>query len=79
MNQTCLRRTVTDVTVRDVVWRIKQDGRRVVAQRGRHPQFKHPTKPGKVTIAGSASDELHPKTVASIFRKAGLWQEEPET
>jgi predicted RNA binding protein YcfA (HicA-like mRNA interferase family) len=79
LNQTCPRRVVIGVKVRDVVWQIKQDGWRVVAQRGSHRQFKHPTKPGKVTIAGSASDELHLKTAASIFRQAGLWQEERET
>jgi predicted RNA binding protein YcfA (HicA-like mRNA interferase family) len=79
LNQTRPSRTVAGVKVRDVVWRIKLDGWRLVAQRGSHRQFKHPTKPGKVTIAGSASDELHPKTAASFFRQAGLWREERET
>ena len=72
MNERHEPHTVAGVKVRDVIWRIKQDGWRIVTQRGSHRQFKHPTKPGRVTIAGSASDELHPKTVASIIRQAGL-------
>ncbi len=43
-----------------------------VATRGSHRQFKHPTKPGRVTVAGKPSDDLHPKTYASILRQAGL-------
>jgi predicted RNA binding protein YcfA (HicA-like mRNA interferase family) len=31
---------------------IEADGWRVVAIRGSHRQFKHPQKPGRVTIAG---------------------------
>jgi predicted RNA binding protein YcfA (HicA-like mRNA interferase family) len=29
-------------------------------------------KPGKVTIPGKRSDDLHPKTAASILEQAGL-------
>lgn len=31
-------------------------------------------KPGRVTVAGKRSDDLHPKTAASILRQAGLRQ-----
>jgi predicted RNA binding protein YcfA (HicA-like mRNA interferase family) len=55
------------VKVRDTI-----NGWRQVATRGSHRQFKHPTKPGRVTVAGKPSDELHPKTQASILRQAGL-------
>ena len=44
--------------VRDVVRMIENDGWRIVAQKGSHRQFKHPIKPGRVTIAGALSDEL---------------------
>jgi predicted RNA binding protein YcfA (HicA-like mRNA interferase family) len=39
---------------------------------GSHRQFKHATKTGRVTVAGKRSDDLHPKTEASILRQAGL-------
>jgi len=37
-----------------------------------HRQFKHPTKPGRVTIAGKLSDDLAPGTFNSILKQAGL-------
>jgi predicted RNA binding protein YcfA (HicA-like mRNA interferase family) len=58
--------------VRDLLRRIEEDGWTQVAQRGSHRQFKHPSKPGKVTIAGAPSDDVHPKTLSSILRQAGL-------
>jgi predicted RNA binding protein YcfA (HicA-like mRNA interferase family) len=32
----------------------------------------HPTKPGTVTVAGHPGQDLHPKTLNSILRQAGL-------
>jgi predicted RNA binding protein YcfA (HicA-like mRNA interferase family) len=52
--------------------KLKDDGWVVVAIRGSHRQLKHPSKPGKVTLAGRLSDDLHPKTEASILWQAGL-------
>jgi predicted RNA binding protein YcfA (HicA-like mRNA interferase family) len=43
--------------------------------RGSHRQYRHPTKPGVVTVAGKPRGELHPKTLASILRQAGLKNE----
>ncbi len=40
--------------------------------RGSHRQYKHPTKPGVVTIAGHPSDDLAPGTLKSILRQAGM-------
>ena len=57
------------IRVRDVVRRLKEDG--VVAQKGSHVQYKHPTKPGRVTIAGSPSDELDAGTFNSVKKQAG--------
>jgi predicted RNA binding protein YcfA (HicA-like mRNA interferase family) len=37
------------VKVREVIKRIEADGWAQVRQRGSHRQFKHPTKPGRVT------------------------------
>jgi predicted RNA binding protein YcfA (HicA-like mRNA interferase family) len=60
------------VKVGEVIELLYGDGWYLVATRGSHRQFKHETKPGRVTVAGKLSDELHPKTRASILRQAGL-------
>ena len=59
--------------VREVLQLLAQDGWEIVTTRGSHRQLKHPTKPGRVTVAGK-TDDLHPKTAASILRQAGLKQ-----
>ena len=53
---------------------LAEDGWEVVTTRGSHRQLKHPAKSGRVTVAGKRSDDLHPKTTASILRQAGLKQ-----
>ena len=60
------------MTVREVVRMIENDGWVMVAQKGSHRQFKHPTKTGRVTIAGNPKDDLAPGTLNSILRQAGL-------
>jgi predicted RNA binding protein YcfA (HicA-like mRNA interferase family) len=58
--------------VRDVIKLIEKDGWYLVVTEGSHRQFKHPAKPGRVTIAGHQSDDVHPKTLKSILTQAGL-------
>ncbi len=58
--------------VRDVIRRLMDDGWTKVTQKGSHRQFKHPTKPGKVTVPGKPSDDLAEGTYRSILRQAGL-------
>ena len=58
--------------VKDAVTLIESNGWRLIAMRGSHRQFKHPAKPGRVTIAGKLSDDLAPGTFASILKQAGL-------
>lgn len=58
--------------VGDVVRMLKSDGWSLVTTRDSHRQFKHPLKPGRVTIAGKHSDELAPGTLNSILKQAGL-------
>jgi predicted RNA binding protein YcfA (HicA-like mRNA interferase family) len=60
------------VKVRDVIRLIEANGWTQVRQRGSHRQFKHPTKPGLVTIAGKPGDDLAPGTLNSVLRQAGL-------
>jgi predicted RNA binding protein YcfA (HicA-like mRNA interferase family) len=58
--------------VREAIELIEADGWALVATRGSHRQFKHPTKPGRVTIAGKPSHDLAPGTLNSILKQAGL-------
>ena len=58
--------------IRDAIGMIEKDGWRLVAQKGSHRQFKHPVKPGRVTIAGALSDELAPGTPNGILKQARL-------
>jgi len=60
------------VKVRDAIRMIEMQGWRLARQRGSHRQFKHPTKPGRVTIAGKPGDDLAPGTLKSILRQSGL-------
>lgn len=61
------------VKIREVLGLLEADGWYVVRTRGSHRQFKHPEKPGIVTVAGRANADLHPKTLASILSQAQLW------
>ena len=58
--------------IRDLVKRLVADGWYLSRQRGSHRQFKHPTKPGLVTIAGKPNEDLALGTLNSIFKQAGL-------
>jgi len=58
--------------VREAIRAIEQDGWYQVKSKGSHRQFKHPTKPGRVTIGGKPSEDLAPKTFESILKQAGL-------
>ncbi|MBK9055599.1 MAG: type II toxin-antitoxin system HicA family toxin [Chloroflexi bacterium] len=58
---------------RDVISRLKKDGWALVHVRGSHYQFKHPTKPGRVTVPHPKRD-LPVGTLRSIYKQAG-WNE----
>ena len=58
--------------VREAVRLLQCDGWRLVRTRGSHRQYRHPHKPGTVTVAGKPSDDLPPGTWASIMRQSGL-------
>jgi predicted RNA binding protein YcfA (HicA-like mRNA interferase family) len=58
--------------VRDAIRKLIDDGWTNVSQKGSHRQFKHPIKPGKVTVPGKPSDDLAEGTYQSILRQAGL-------
>lgn len=58
--------------VRDIIKLIEADGWYLVATRGSHRQYKHPTKPGRVTIAGQLGHDLAPGTLNSVLKQAQL-------
>lgn len=58
--------------VREVIRVLEGDGWYLVATRGSHRQFKHPTKPGRVTVAGKPSDDLAAGTLNSVLKQASL-------
>jgi len=60
------------VKFREVIRLLEEDGWRIVAQRGSHRQYEHPTKPGKVTVAGKPNVDVPKGTTANILRQAGL-------
>lgn len=57
--------------VSEVLRRLKDDGWVQIKAKGGHRQFKHPIKPGRVTVSGKPSDTIPPGTLASIFKQAG--------
>ena len=56
----------------DIISALKSDCWSKVAQKGSHVQFKHPTKPGRVTVHGKPSDNIAPGTLNSIMKQSGL-------
>ena len=58
--------------VRDAIRLIEQDGWYLVATRGSHKQYKHPSKAGRVTIAGAPNHDLSPGTLNSILKQARI-------
>lgn len=61
--------------IRDVLRLLQKDGWYLDRTRGSHRQFRHRVKEGTVTVAGAPSDDVHPKTLKSIFRQAELENE----
>lgn len=58
--------------VRDVIRLIERDGWMLVATKGSHRQYKHSTKPGRVTVPGNMNDDLPAGTLNSVLKQAGL-------
>lgn len=63
--------------VREILRRLRDDGWYEVKSGGSsHRQFKHPTKRGRVTVAGHEGSDIPPGTLKSILRQAQL--DEPD-
>lgn len=57
--------------VREMIRLLERDGWVWVATRGSHRQFRHPWRPGKVTVPGRMGDDLPLGLERSIRRQAG--------
>lgn len=55
----------------EVIRLLEADGWYESYTKGDHRQFKHPTKPGKVTVNGKKSDVLSQFLLNSIWKQAG--------
>jgi predicted RNA binding protein YcfA (HicA-like mRNA interferase family) len=60
------------VKVRELIALIEADGWFQVRTKGSHPQFRHPTRPGTVTVAGKPGIDVPPGTLNSVLKQAGL-------
>jgi predicted RNA binding protein YcfA (HicA-like mRNA interferase family) len=60
------------VKVKVVIKLLEQEGWKLVRTKGSHHQFKYPTKPGTVTVAGKPNLDVPPGTLNSILKQAGL-------
>jgi predicted RNA binding protein YcfA (HicA-like mRNA interferase family) len=61
--------------VREVIKLIEAGGWYLVSTKGSHRQYKHASKPGRVTIAGKLSHDLSPGTLNSILKQAQVKKE----
>lgn len=59
------------MTARQIEKMLRKDGWYHVTTKGSHKQFRHPTKPGKVTVPYHQGD-IDIGTVKSILKQAGL-------
>jgi predicted RNA binding protein YcfA (HicA-like mRNA interferase family) len=58
--------------VGEVIKLLENDGWVQVRMRSSHRQFKHPSKPGLVTVAGKPSVDIPPGTLNNILKQGGL-------
>ena len=58
--------------VREAIQIVTQDGWYFVRQSGSHRHYRHPVKPGTVTIPGKPSTDIPPGTFNAILSQAGL-------
>jgi predicted RNA binding protein YcfA (HicA-like mRNA interferase family) len=64
--------SIENMKVKDLIKGLKEDGWFLVKTKGSHRQFKHPSKSGKVTVAGKPNVEVPPGTLNAALKQAGL-------
>ena len=61
------------MTVKEIIDLLRKDGWVQVSQKGSHKQFKHPDKPGRVTVPDHGQNkDLAKGTEMSILKQARL-------
>ncbi len=63
---------MNNIKVSRILEALNKDGWVLTAQKGSHRQFKHPVKPGKVTVNGHPSDVVCGFLLKSIESQSGL-------
>jgi predicted RNA binding protein YcfA (HicA-like mRNA interferase family) len=56
---------------RELRRKLKDDGWLIVTQTGSHEQYGHPSKSGRVTVAGKDGADVPTGTLKNIFQQAG--------
>lgn len=57
--------------VKEIIKMLEADDWYLHTTKGDHRQFKHPVKPGKVTVRGKPSETLDQFLLNSIWKQAG--------
>ena len=60
---------------REIIRRLERSGWQLVRTKGSHRQYKHPVKPGLVTVPHPRRD-IPTGTLRAIFQQAG-WEDKP--
>ncbi len=60
--------------VRELIKLIEDDGWYHIKTKGSHRQFKHQTKPGKVTVPGNMGKDVPKGTLKSVLKQADIEQ-----
>jgi predicted RNA binding protein YcfA (HicA-like mRNA interferase family) len=68
----CLNGALAMRTAIAIIRRLLEDGWLETKGRGSHRNFRHPKKPGKVTVPFHGSRDLPVATIRSIERQSGL-------
>jgi predicted RNA binding protein YcfA (HicA-like mRNA interferase family) len=58
--------------VKEIIRLIEKRGWYLISRKGSHRQYKHPSIPGRVTIAGKLNDDMPKGTVNSVFKQSGI-------
>lgn len=58
--------------IRDLIKLLEEDGWYLKHTRGSHRQYKHPNKPGTITVAGKLGVEMPKGTLNAILKQSGL-------
>ena len=64
------------LTARQVIGALERGGWTQVRSAGSHRHFRHPDRPGLVTVPDHASETIYPVILKSILRQAGLTADE---